>query len=104
MKQYYVYIMASEWRTLYAGITNNLEYRVCQHKHKQVPGFTSRYNISKLVHYETTTDVRAAIAREKQIKAWRREKKVALIESMNPRWEDLSSGWYDEADSSLCSE
>ena len=89
---------------LYTGVTSNLEKRVYQHKHGLLGGFTSRYAINKLVYYDATTDVLSAITREKQIKAWRRSKKVALIESMNPKWEDLSAGWHGEADSSLRSE
>ncbi len=90
IKQYHVYIMASVSRVLYTGITNNLERRVYEHKHKLIPGFTSKYNITRLVFYETTTDVHAALEREKQIKGWLRVKKIALIESVNPTWEDLS--------------
>ena len=94
MKQYYVYIVASLSKRLYTGITNDLERRVYEHKNKLVEGFTKRYHIGRLVYYETYRDVRDAIAREKEIKAWRREKKVALIESVNPTWKDLSAGWY----------
>jgi putative endonuclease len=104
MKQYYVYIMSSKTRRLYTGVTDNLERRVHEHKNKLLPGFSKRYNISRLVYYETCTDVRAAIAREKQIKGWLRAKKVALIESVNPAWDDLSAGWHEKADSSLRSE
>ena len=96
MKQYFVYIMASKSKTLYTGMTNNLERRVYEHKHKLVPGFTARYNINRLVYYEQTTNVRSAIEREKQIKAWRREKKIKLIESMNPEWKDLSEELFAE--------
>ncbi len=81
--------------TLYTGITNDLERRVYEHKHKLVKGFTSKYNLMRLVYYEDTDDVSAAIAREKQIKGWLRRKKLALIESMNPEWKDLSDGWFD---------
>jgi len=95
MKQYYVYIMTNRSGTLYAGMTNNLKRRVWEHKQKLVPGFTKRYNITRLVYYEETADVNAAIAREKQIKGWLRKKKIALIESVNPGWKDLSEGWYD---------
>jgi putative endonuclease len=77
------------------GITNNLERRVYEHKMKLVPGFTARYNITRLVYAETFPNPRMAIEREKQLKGWRREKKVALIESENPGWKDLSDGWYD---------
>lgn len=90
---YCVYIMTNHSRTLYVGVTSELEKRVQQHKQKLIPGFTARYNIGILVYYEMTSDVRAAIAREKQIKGWLRAKKVALIESVNPHWEDLSEGW-----------
>jgi putative endonuclease len=93
MKQYYVYIMTNNSRTLYTGITNNLERRVYEHKNKLIKGFTNKYNITKLVFYDSTTDVQAAIAREKQIKGWLRKKKIALIESMNPLWKDLSLDW-----------
>ena len=93
MKTYHTYIMASNSFTLYVGMTNNLKRRVREHKSKQVKGFTSRYNINKLVWYETTTDVRSAIARENQLKGWRRDRKVDLITSMNPEWRDLSRDW-----------
>jgi putative endonuclease len=94
-KEYYVYIMASHSKTLYTGMTNDLERRVYEHKNKLTPGFTSKYNINKLVLFESTTNVDEAIKREKQIKGWLREKKIALIESQNPNWEDLSKDWYD---------
>ena len=78
---------------MYVGVTNNLETRVDQHKHKRIEGFTKRYNITRLVYFETTNDVLAAITREKQIKGWGRAKKIALIESMNAQWKDLSEDW-----------
>ncbi len=93
MKQYYVYIIANVSRTLYTGVTNNLERRVYEHKEKTAPGFTSTYNINRLVYYEDFADIRDAIAREKQIKGWLRAKKIALIESVNPKWNDLSEEW-----------
>ena len=93
MKQYYVYIMTNKSRTLYTGVTNNLTRRVFEHKHHLVDGFTKKYNITNLVYYEETNDVREAIAREKQIKGWLRKKKIAIIEAMNPEWGDLSEGW-----------
>ena len=93
MREYYVYIMASLTRVLYTGVTSDLEKRVSQHKLKLIPGFTSKYNVTRLVYYETTPDVRAATAREKEIKGWVRRKKVALIEATNPTWEDLSADW-----------
>ncbi len=97
MKNYYVYIMTNKTRTLYTGVTGDLEKRVIEHKHKLVPGFTSQYHIDRLVYYETFGDARAAIQREKQIKGWLRAKKVALIVADNPAWRDLSEGWYGEA-------
>ena len=99
-KQYYIYIMTNKSRTLYTGVTNNLERRISEHKQKLIPGFTSKYNITRLVYYEEYSDIRDTIAREKQIKGWLREKKIALIESENPEWKDLSEAWY-ERDASL---
>ena len=96
MKHYYVYIMTNRKNgVLYAGVTNNLDRRVYEHKHKLVAGFTSKYNCTRLVYYDTMSDVRSAIATEKQIKGWLRVKKIALIESANPEWQDLRDGWYD---------
>ncbi len=92
-KTYFVYLLASKSRKLYVGVTNNLERRLYEHKHKLVEGFTKAYNIDRLVFFESTSDVRVAVEREKEIKKWRREKKIALIESMNATWEDLSEGW-----------
>ena len=99
MAQYYVYIMASHRGTLYTGLTNDLERRAYEHKRGVGSQFAKKYNVSKLVYYEATDDVRSAIAREKQVKAWRRSKRVALIESLNPYWEDLAEGWYDPSSS-----
>ena len=99
-KRFYVYLLASKSRRLYVGVTNDLERRLFEHKSKVVEGFTKKYNIDRLVYFEQTTDVLSAIAREKQIKSWRRSKKIALIETMNPTWEDLSTEWY-KTDSSL---
>jgi putative endonuclease len=90
-RQYYVYIMTNPTRTvLYTGVTNDLQKRIFQHKEKLVPGFTGRYNVSKLVFYEASPDVTSAIAREKQIKGGSRAKKIALVNMMNPDWSDLS--------------
>jgi len=89
MKEYYVYIMTNRSGTLYTGMTNDLKRRLHEHKSKLIPGFTKKYNIDKLVWFDRTTDVQAAIAFEKKIKGWLREKKVALIESKNSKWEDL---------------
>lgn len=94
MKQYYVYIMASFNQVLYIGVTNDLRRRVYQHKNKSHPeSFTARYNVNRLIYFETFGDIQAAIAREKQLKSWRREKKVALFTAENPRWQDLSLEW-----------
>ena len=89
--QYYVY-MLTNWKNnvLYIGVTNNLSRRLYEHQNHMVPGFTDRYNVCKLVYYEACGDVRSAIAREKELKAWRREKKNALVEKNNPEWRDLS--------------
>ena len=98
MRQYYVYILTNKKQgVLYTGVTNNLERRMYEHKNKLIPGFASKYHLKKLVYFEETTDVNAAIAREKQIKGWLRKKKVALIESDNPEWDDLSEEWYGTA-------
>ena len=90
MREYYVYILSSKTRRLYVGVTNDLQQRVEQHREGDVSGFTSRYNVTRLVYYESTNDVTTAIEREKQIKGWLRCKKIALIESVNPTWQDLS--------------
>jgi len=109
-RTYYVSILASRSRTLYTGVTNNLVRPVWQHREGTVPGFTRRYLIHRLVYQEPFRDVRQAIARETEIKKWRREKKVALIEVANPTWDDLALSWFEpkkgkpRADSSLRSE
>lgn len=91
VRNYYIYIMAnSNNRVIYVGVTNNLLRRVAEHMSKKVCGFTEKYNVTKLVYFEQTPDVMAAISREKEIKKWRREKKDRLIENMNPDWDDLS--------------
>lgn len=94
MNQYYVYIMTNRSKTLYTGVTNDLMRRVYEHKNKMVEGFTKKYNITKLVYYEVTNNVQIAIAREKLIKGWLRRKKIALIESINREWKDLSERWF----------
>ena len=93
MRDYYVYILSNYSGTLYVGVTSNLERRVAQHRLKLQDGFTKKYNVTNLVYYEHTADVRSAIEREKQIKAWRRSKKLDLIRSMNPEWKDLAADW-----------
>ena len=95
---FYVYILASRSRVLYTGVTNDLGRRVREHKAGESEGFTKRYRVHRLVFFESFRDVRAAIAREKQIKLWRREKKVALIEAQNPTWEDLAAEWEESSD------
>jgi putative endonuclease len=90
MRSYYVYIMANSGKMLYTGITNNLEKRIYEHKNHLVEGYTKRYKINKLVYFEETNDVLTALEREKQIKGWLRQKKIGLIEAMNPKWDDLT--------------
>ncbi len=94
MMKYYVYIMSNQSRTIYVGVTNHLERRVYEHKQKLIEGFASQYNVTRLVWFAETEDVRDAIAREKGIKGWLRARKKALIEEMNPGWEDLSTAWF----------
>jgi putative endonuclease len=89
-RTYYVYILPSKSRRLYMGMTNDLSRRMWEHKNRVVEGFTKQYNIDRLVYFEETSDVRSAIEREKQLKGWRREKKITLIETINAIWEDLS--------------
>lgn len=96
-KRYYAYILASRSRNLYTGVTNNIRRRLVEHREGRVPGFTSKYRIFRLVHYEVFGDIRLAIAREKEIKAWRREKKVWLIERRNPAWDDLAAAWFSSS-------
>jgi len=91
---YYVYIMASKRLTLYVGVANNLMRRVYEHKRHLVEEFTKKYKTKRLVYYEETNDVNAAVVREKEIKGWLRRRKIALIKSVNPTWKDLSKEWY----------
>ncbi|MGN1306283.1 MAG: GIY-YIG nuclease family protein [Faecousia sp.] len=92
--QYYVYFLTNRTNSvLYVGVTNNLQRRLYEHKNELADGFTKRYHVHKLVYFETTTDVKAAIGREKQIKSWSRARKNSLVETMNPKWEDLSLNW-----------
>jgi putative endonuclease len=93
MRTYYVYIMASRSRVLYVGVTNNLARRVSEHRTGSPGSFTSRYRVTCLVYFEEFRYILDAIAREKQLKGWRRSRKVDLIERRNPAWEDLSRGW-----------
>ena len=87
--------MASESGTLYVGLTSNIKKRIYEHKNHLISGFTDKYNIDRLLYVETIRDSASAIKREKQIKSWRREKKVTLIDSINPQWKDLSEDWHD---------
>jgi putative endonuclease len=89
-RSYWVYILASRSRNVYTGVTNDLQRRVIEHRLGLVPGFTSRYRISRLVYFEQFGDIRDAIAREKEIKGWRREKKIWLMEHQNPTWHDFA--------------
>ena len=88
---YFVYIMAN-WsnKVIYIGVTNDLRRRIYEHKQKIIKGFTQKYNVNKLIYFETFQDVRLAIAREKEVKKWRREKKNKLVKLKNPEWRDLS--------------
>jgi putative endonuclease len=95
MNQYYVYIVTNRSRTIYTGVTNDLKRRMWEHKTKAVEGFTSRYRMTQLVYFEATSDVRSAIEREKVIKGWVRRRKIALIETANPGWLDLSADWFE---------
>lgn len=91
--RYTVYILGSLTGTPYVGITSDLVARVHQHRDHTFPGFTAKYDVNRLLYYEIYEEVRNAIAREKQLKGWRREKKIALIEKQNPHWKDLGSEW-----------
>jgi putative endonuclease len=93
-KRYSVCILASRSRVLYTGMTNSMMRRLVEHRENRVAGFTSKYRIHRLVYIETYMDVRVAIRREKEIKSWRREKRVALIEAENPTWSDLAEEWF----------
>jgi putative endonuclease len=93
MRQYYVYILASRSRNLYIGVTNDIYRRIAEHRSRREGRFTTRYRIERLVYVEVTDDPVAAIQREKQLKKWRREKKLALIAASNPSWTDLADGW-----------
>jgi putative endonuclease len=95
VESYYTYIMASRSRTLYIGITRDLHKRVFQHKWRECGGFTARYNCDRLVWHQAFHEVGDAILREKELKGWRREKKLALIQAMNPAWVDLARDWYE---------
>jgi putative endonuclease len=96
MYRFYVYFLTNTNNSvMYVGVTSNLERRVYEHKTKQVQGFTKKYNVNRQVYFEETQDVHSAIAREKEIKKWRREKKNHLVVAVNPEWKDLSEGWFE---------
>ena len=97
-RRYYVYIMASRSLNLYTSVTDNIYRRALEHKSGTIEGFTKRYNINRLVYYETVKYIANAIAREKQVKAWTRAKRIALIKNMNPTWQDLAEGWGERAE------
>jgi len=90
LKSYYIYILSSKTGTLYVGVTNNLEKRVYEHKNKLIPGFTSKYNVNRLMYYQEFNHIDQAIEMEKKIKGWTRQKKIDLIKSMNPHIKDLA--------------
>ena len=96
MKSYYVYILNNPGGMLYIGVTNNLIRRVYEHKQELVDGYTKQYHIHRLLYFEETSDVNVAIAREKEIKSWRRSKKLALVYAMNPTMQDLAAEWFDD--------
>jgi putative endonuclease len=93
-RTYFVYIIGSRTGTLYIGVTGKLGKRIFQHKFEHIEGFTEQYEVHRLLYWESYDDVHRAIGREKQLKGWRRSKKIALIESQNPQWLDLSKEWY----------
>ena len=94
MKTYYVYILSNNSKTIYIGLTNNLTRRIQEHKDKLIEGFTKKYNLTKLVYFESVNDIKDAIRREKQLKNWHRDWKINLIESINPKWLDLSKNIF----------
>lgn len=95
MKNYFIYILASRKNgTLYIGITNNLQKRIYEHKNELLEGFTKKYGVKRLVYFEQTNDIQSAIQREKNLKKWKREWKINLIEMSNPEWKDLAVDWY----------
>ncbi len=101
MKQYYVYILTNKHnKVLYIGVTNNLERRMFEHKNKMIEGFTKKYNLTQLVYFESTKDIRSALDREKQLKNWHRDWKINLISNFNPEWEDLSKNFLRDAETS----
>ncbi|MEJ2487160.1 MAG: GIY-YIG nuclease family protein [Anaerolineales bacterium] len=96
-KSYYVYILSSNTGTLYTGVTNHLLRRMDEHKGGKLEGFTKRYKVNRLIYFEETTDIYAALEREKQIKGWTRKKKLDLVRTLNPKFEDLSEDWFEDS-------
>lgn len=94
LKEYYIYILSNKSKVLYVGVTNNLNRRIYEHKNKLLDGFSKKYNLTKFVYFESTKDISEAIRREKQLKNWKREWKIELIEKDNPEWKDLSEDWF----------
>lgn len=94
-RRFSTYLLSNTSMTLYIGVTNNLFRRVSEHKRGEDSAFTSRYHFDRLVYYEQTTDIRDAIAREKQLKGWSRKRKIELVKTMNPTWSDLSAEWTE---------
>ena len=94
MRQYFVYMLAGRRGVLYVGVTSHLPRRIQEHRARVFPGFTSQYRVTRLVYYESCSEPGVAIAREKQIKGWRRSKKIALVKSTNPGWKDLCGDWF----------
>jgi putative endonuclease len=100
MKNCWVYILSNKSRTLYLGVTNNLQRRIYEHKHKLIDGFTKKYNLTSLVYFETFNNMQDAIQKEKQLKNWHREWKINLIESINPYWKDLTENFNSDPETS----
>jgi len=100
MKNCYVYILSNKSKTLYIGVTNDLQRRIYEHKHKLIDGFAKKYNLTSLVYFETFNNMLDAIHREKQLKNWHREWKINLIESINPGWKDLSEDFNSDPEPS----
>jgi len=100
-RRYYVYILGSFSGTLYIGVTGNLRRRIWQHKQHAIEGFTAEYDVTRLLYFEVYHEVSNAIAREKQLKGWRRAKKIALIEKRNRKWEDLGRKWHSTTEQDL---
>ena len=103
VREYFVYILASRSVVLYIGVTNNLPRRLFEHREKLTRGFTGKHSVERLIYCESFADIREAIAREKQLKGWRRAKKLALIEVKNPKWNDWSESWGNNRDPSSSS-